>query len=630
MPFDGTKKPKIERAFRRVITHNRQQAPIDVDPTRDGIVPNEELIESMSQRVLEKAQELETEIERVVDKQTIPVPPEAVDVRAAVQRLMGSGDGSQVSYQMYSGILNGNSEKILGLDIDEFSKKVSGNTITDARTWTAYRDRTESFSVDNQFGGMGQHLGLLFLVNELLTSFDAPKKGAATVAPNPGGISAQLLVTNTLLKLIYNAETQLQGNADGALDTMGRDFKNAWRALGIQTPIGDTGTDFSGLIRSFFAPADERIVFDYCQDFLSQTTDPSYRAWQAVEPVIGSKWIVNAIRSAPALDRARRGIQTPASTGGFPPDFGDVLACELADTAERLDHIAAIVGSNYTRSVLCCTARFMSGIGGRTPRVLKSMRDALQFAVAVTNAKAAFSVPNLSLTLRDLFRRRIVYALIDKFDRLITGPAREIISQLSDQTLDPSWQAAFACIGVEDLMSAFVYAMEVLNNAVKQWLTELFENFDLKRSNMDISVQLKTDSAFLGTLLRLVDAIIGAVETGSLCAAEDDVAPDPRETMRFLGNRFADEREPILSRGPDRLRNFQAVELSTSFGRKLPSEDRRLESESDPNIQPRDSDLDECLRNLPPEALIEFRDNAADLTREIENAYSRVYGDFEA
>lgn len=625
MPRSGTKKPVIRRGVERTISAE-SRTPKEVEPQ-----PQEartiEFAEAILVKSIDKALDLLKEIDRLAKRVSIPVPPAAVEVRAALRRKdPESLDGSIIRYEVYRGIINRGFKSVMGLDLDEFSRRLTNNPLTDSRVWTSQRERPETTLENSELIDLARHLAILFLTNQLTSSFDAPLKGASTLTPNPGGIAVQLLTTMAILGSMYGEDNV---NADGvsrAVRTLGAGFNEAWESQNLNFGFGgDIGT-IGDLVGGFFEPADDQLIFDFSQDFLASTSDSSYREWRASSPTHSILWNLRSLDSMPAMRRLKDGAhdsKTVTGIMGLPRDLQAYVVCETTDLAGRLNDIAAILSTSYSKDILCCLVRFTGGLGGdpgTTIRGLRGIQQAMRLASAINAPRRGFGLRRFPDLMNGFMRRRVILQLVDQLDRVLNRGIVDFLSLLSLPDLEGQWGTLFRCAGIEDFAAVVTEVGDRLSTKSKDLIAELYEDYQTGQQNFKAQKSVDADDTMVESMIRLIDAVLEAVAAGTICAADDDTLPDPREVFRLIKNIAPGDHLPVLPRGDDLYRQYQTVEIETTFGRMLPSGDRTVDSLLS---EDESSAIDECLQKITDESMVRFTPDTASVEQGIRDAYRR-------
>jgi len=572
-------------------------------------IPTPEAADAISKDVISKAQQLLDELKRMLKTLPIPVSEKALDIRAAVKRTDPSSDGTQISYDLYSRIKMAAFERVDSLDLQEFAAHLTGHGPTDSRTWTSFKSRTGDPDplFGSEFADMAIHLALIISLNQLLGITDAADKAESTLTPNPAVSALQSGIGIGLLKAIHGSNGT---DGQSILSSLGIDLKGSMTdALNTANANLDAGReDFSDVLP--IQQADECVIHDYIQGFLSRTSDPGYVSWRVADRAMSTYWRQKSLNSSPTLKKS-----LSDKTVEFPQDMWCLAKQESISDARRLNSLVALLSSRYDSGSICCVTRWLGAIGSSSVSDLEDLRDWLSLINGFTNVRLTFN-NNLGFQLNDFFRRRVLFAIIDALDSFIGSSGARFLEWASKSA--SRWSTLFRCPPIEDLILEMLRSIDAGTELTKQWVSEMFERYQVSELEWSSDSELLADMGISKTLLDILDNVIGAIKNGQLCSFEEDRLPDVREVLRITGQNFGPDSIPIVTRGENLFSEYQSVSLRTSSGRIMPTVDTTQERRQSQDV------IDECLQKLSGSDVVDMSSLESELQKEIKNAKKRI------
>lgn len=496
---------------------------------------------------------------RAIEKQaaifSIPVHPEAAEVRAAVARKStDSPSGEQISFDLFKDAIRysyltkqGVTEMILREGVGD-PDSVLTKKVLFLRARLMYPE-VSSGMTDADIGMLISQFFILYLANKILGPFEGLVHTEILLALDAIGtqkaldtVAIQVIESIVFQLIIFGVNTALlESWLDNAAEInlpkgmTGKSLIEAAKARELK-PIHKMAQSYVGL-------DDYQRILDYAFEYIGRHPNPGYDMWlgyvdsfeirfQAQNlwtyaPLYSSAHAFDQVKTGGrARDRRRTSrFEEPEEHGGFDLDISNALGASLTgmnldyadqenqflDRASRaLDKIAQVLGSEFSLDALCCLARFLVNIPKKKLAILKAILQVM------LSSAADFYFLDLQLMLskiRELsafecLARFMVTAVQKFFDKL----AREFLGLLGDDIV-----VLLCCPLIKDLVEAFLRLLVDVENR----LIELIENFakaiDFKLGGVSKRFSFINDQRYVHQMMKVIDAVLNMLNALEVC-----------------------------------------------------------------------------------------------------------------
>jgi len=472
--------------------------------------------------LLEKSDTLLDEIKRTANPY-IPVDKNALEVQLALRSLYPGSPTDRISYDQYIASVQF-AERQGNVDPVILHNSMTGNGIIDSRilsqqtTLAANDDMTpeELLVIGGQFL-------MLAVCNRMLQTFQAPNTQMAVAGKQPAGTeiaatSAQFLIGMAAILL------QALVTEDEVKQVLKKTFGEAMEAMNTNADavVAEAkAKEQDPLLKDYQRSQTDQhhtAIREYSQDYVANTTEPGYETWVAAEDV-------RSIRAdAQASKNESENYLSPSASYQMSTDVYKLMACRNKEANNRLNKLAAVLSSKYTRDLVCCFVKFVGGFPTETLKFLRLILQVLSNGVSQDLGAAANSLRDSMNSFLERSVLEPILHLIDNFFR----EAAEMASSLLDPNRydDPeAFEEVLACSPIDELFTYVFSGLEKVRALLVKYIRKYWSKIQMKNRFGSVKVQILADNKRAKMLLRILDEVIAAADRGNLCAEKDAITP---------------------------------------------------------------------------------------------------------
>lgn len=572
-------------------------------PSVDGALATEEEYDDIIDRMkdlVDKSNRLHAAIKEMAKKTSVPVDAAAVEVRAAVASLdKNQPDGAFINFDLYEQLLM---EETLDYDEDqilEFAQAIKGIHSIDSKAVSILGGRGDI----NPLLDYAKHLGVLLLASNLMAGFNSMHTQKQTSTKQPvgtelGGIAFSWGVTLALMYAIHKMEGK---DPKEMLESLGSDIQDALKSEGIdQDEIMRQGEAYAEDLKNTqygktMTQSNSNYIVGYTDDYISHSEDPGYTAWIACR---------DTIDAANDMKRSVDGALKYTSKG-LPLDVYKLFNCRTMGTNDRLDMLASVLYSKLTADMVCCFVR-MLGSKALDVKKLKLLRAMLGFLAKGPSININSLMKRLSNNLKKKLGKALLEPIFHQIRRFFKNTAKDIRDWLDSD--EEKWKDLFACTPIDDLFEYLLKALKEIEKTVFDLLEDIWLGVQFKHVNWKHKIGNLADKFRLNQLLKIIDAVIKAINRGILCNVDGTRYPSDDE-LREMTRLVLDDLPDLPSIGLERTGNpytdFNSTRVTTPLGIVIPGvRDAANGKFSVDDISPAD-----CLKRLTDENVIPLRES---------------------
>lgn len=520
--------PKMTYSRDRVIT-NDPVRPASVKSTQ--VAPIEEFVElgKSAEKLKFKAQTLLKAIDVASEGTTVPVSPDATDVRAAVQRVLGGTDGSVIPYSLWVQLIQHPYTKAARVNLEDLSAALTGDVVTDSTVITKSVDGTNIAPYLAQ-------MSAIFVANQLLGAFSGFDQAAKDATKQPPGtelgpLFLQLAVSYAAFQSVQGIENFIQAQEENKpfAEVTAAATKAAFEQFQAQAKVAANSAAAKvakdELAKSQY-DSDRDLILSYASNYITNTTREGYDTWIRYP-------FVRAVENDVTLssDNVSRWINAkgvPLLATEVPMDIIRGFACEQESANDALNRAAAALRSRYGQDALCCLVRILSELGVKVGRdaTLRYLATFKKFLRLFIMLKHSFGMKQLLTNVLNGWQNK----LRDAYERDILIVVRRFVFHFVQPILDflqrEDLELLRVCTPFEELTSFLLQAAEKVCDLLKR----LLHSFNQSLQNRhDANWELDLTSPELErakALLNLLEAVEDAVNTGTICTVGGSVPSD--------------------------------------------------------------------------------------------------------
>ena len=487
----------------------------------------------------------------------VPVPADALEVRAAVRRRAPDSDGSFITFDLYSTALANLRRRRSALS-PEILDELTGDPLTDAKRIATRLTATVEDLTTNQAQLIGSQILILFVLKLLQLGMDSLSDGAQSATKQPSGAEIPIIAGQMALSIaaqqLYTAMTE--GEITEALTELGLHMPSVGDMNAAKEQLKNMPLFQAALLGK--KPSDFETIVNFVNAFLSRQLDPGWETWQA-QSLLGEA-IDWADESATQLGSRVRPV---TSTSQNPEDLdpiGDALLSAIQINAGSADVVGFSGGSStsdevrrvYQRQLdsintymdntaqilseygiepgeLCSFIRWLQSL---EPGVGRGVRTMLQFAQGTFDALddlGANSQFSADLSLSTAFHQVILLLLDDVQNTALTR------MQAWFTSAPDNWAELLQNRLIDELVEYVVRSLELL----KQKLVKKLNKYLLHITKFDQRASSTVDSIGNQRKIRILMLLIDQTlelrdRMDSICPNTSDPGDLANSAERFL------------------------------------------------------------------------------------------------
>jgi hypothetical protein len=550
MDADPTKPISIELLRDRVLT----DTVLKIDQQKNAALQQD--LRSLFNKaafVSNKANVLIDAIEKKASQYSIPVHPEADDVRAAVLRKSSdSPDGLRISFDLFRDAVDVLyrrkkviSEMILSEGLgDPYS--ILSKKIVRLRCRLTYPEETTGLT-SKDIAFMLSQFFILYLANQLLGVFkgtdDAAFIGSLSSTSGKenalGVISFQVLLSFVVQLIIFGINEALLAewlDESAVVDTgglTGKQIIEAAKARKLE-PIDKITQAYVGI-------DDYEKILNYAFDYLGRTTESGYEMWLGYVDAVDIRfsaqnlWTYAPVYSSPhafeqahkaSLSRKRRkGSSSSDAENYFNLDVSDLIKTSMVGMnidhfneestaldgfSKQLDTIAQTLGSTFSIEALCCLARFL----------VKIPKDKLQLLKAILLVALRSSADAYFLDLQALLSRMLNFAVFELLAREAIYQAEKFFDRIIERILGifgDDIAILLCCPLIKDLVETLLRLIVDIENKLIDLIGQFARAITLNLNGVNKRYLFLNDNRYVHQILKLIDQITKMLDDIRIC-----------------------------------------------------------------------------------------------------------------
>jgi hypothetical protein len=551
--YTGPKDPSRQRA----LTEDPLPKPEQLNPEAFDTKIKAEDVKALFDgfgRQINRATALLVEVQKVAEKLSVPVDPDAVQVRAAVRRRDPTNDGSSISFDLYKDMVEFTIKSGRGMSFEVLGE-FSGELQTDANKINRFiKSGGKGLSNWEEFLLYADQWIILFLLNRLVDNFQCHEHKECTATKQPAGtedppLQARLaLAISALMFILGMQEDQVvlaASLAGDALNIPPADLLNRAKRL--------ERTDLDRVLIDVAGASDHVLITRYVESYIGRHPE-GYDSWIAYTDLKrlreDAKITYVYAREYSAeyralLDYTYNAEHTIPTVGFFGQLAGattamsglhfQVLTSKLAGIDLAITSIAGVLTSQFAFDLLCCLARFF---GRQSLKTLKKIRALLAVALG-----GMYGLLNQSLldpfSIMDWVVATVLQGAVTFVERVFAKAIGDIASWINIRSPD-QWEALYECPLIFDLIDMIIRAIARLRNIMFNMVNRYIGNVNWRYQSMYRRWGTIYENRRLRVIIAILDRVIQAIE---LCGQ----FPDGRAPTAGEPPSFDPETDPTLA-----------------------------------------------------------------------------------
>jgi len=202
--------------------------------------------------------------------------------------------------------------------------------------------------------------------------------------------------------------------------------------------------------------------------------------------------------------------------GFIQEDFLDSLSFQACTYNRATNRLAAFITANpFVADLVCCFVRFMGSVD---PAILRSIRSLVSlFANGISFDLGGFLAKLHKRAWGDM-QQSAAYELLGLIDEMFYT----IINRILDWA-DNIDERMLVCLPIDAMLNMTMKGIEDLRNQFKDLLMTLLDKIKTKGYTFDKKISILTERKWARKLLKIIDAVIYALQSGKMCHAEERV-----------------------------------------------------------------------------------------------------------
>lgn len=202
--------------------------------------------------------------------------------------------------------------------------------------------------------------------------------------------------------------------------------------------------------------------------------------------------------------------------GTIQKDLLDSLSFQACTYNRATNRLAAFMVANpFVADLVCCFVRFMGSVD---PAILRSIRSLIAlFANGISFDLGGFLSKLHKRTWGDM-QQNAAYELLGLIDEVFYRMINRILDWVDN--ID---ERLLVCLPIDAMLNMSMAGIEKLKNQFKDLLLTLLDKIKTKGYTFDKKISILTERKWARKLLKIIDAVIYALQSGKMCQAEDRV-----------------------------------------------------------------------------------------------------------
>ena len=623
-------KPNINhKKDRRVRPSGDREIPVGSVEVTPGSISESDLhaLINDASGVRDKAQRLANAIAANPNKRYMPVVEEATAVRKAVANLDPSEpNGERISYELYLSEIEKATTPITKDQIADFVGSLTGIPSIDSVRTKVVESGDMGDEENSYMLNSAMHAALLYLLGQLMaghTANESAKQGGETVST---GVTSSWAVAFAMLYMQHAGGDKKI--AEFMSEFMGGDKKTS---MGTANDLMDAFAEGNATPDSFMKEVEEYDAGkaadvqrnmvqskDYAaiREYVSQmkAENSSYADWD-----LGT----DAVDTVKEMDRTIGELtewgDTTKAAAGLPVDLYKVTKCNVDGSNLNLDMTASLLSSHYAADLVCCLVRWL-GSDGFSTDALKTMRSLLKFAA---NGMTV-DLKKINKALQDNYRKKIeklvLEPIIHSIRRVFKKWTKEITEWIDpkshvDEGADErtqkkqmeNWKQLFTCTPIDEMLRHLIVALRKMEKFIIKLIKMLWASTKTKNKGWRLKLETLGDKKSIDSQIKVLDAVIKAIEKGKLCDVKDTKYPG-EDTVRELARGILNDTPPMLpldapeGKEDDPYWRYNPVAFDTPSGLRIASWETSAGQERDVSkVTAKD-----CIKGLTDENVIPY------------------------
>jgi len=361
-----------------------------------------------------------------------------------------------------------------------------------------------------------------------------------------------------------------------------------------------------------FTDRDFAAIKEYADQVKAEDSD--YADWD-----LSQEAVATAKEMGSTVSELKEWRDTTKAMAGLPKDMYDVTRCNIDGSNLNLDMTASLLSSHYAADMVCCLVRWL-GSDGFSTEALKTMRSILKFAAN----GMTIDLKKINAALQSLFRKKLEKLILEPIIHSIRKLFKKWTKELSEW-IDPkshvdedaseekqkhqlnNWKQLFSCTPIDEMIRHLIVALRHMEKFLIKLIKIWWDSTKEKNRGWRLKLETLGDKKSIDSQIRVLDAVIEAIEKGKLCAKKDTKYPD-EDTLRELTRGILNQTPPMLPLSPpegkeeDPYWRFNPVAFNTPSGLRIASWEKSADQERDVDkIAAKD-----CIKGLTEENVIPY------------------------
>lgn len=589
-PFDN--QPKVPDRIRRLKEMPFSERGVPEESTDE--ISREDLSRLFDYQafVINKATALLREVNQEAAKLTIPVDPDAIQVRTAIRRQDGS-DGSVITFDLYKAMYDEQVKRARKLKF-EIVGDLTGDPYTDSiKIKKVMKGGGDGLSKWDEFLLNMEPWLIWFLLNQLIGQHQGIEHQEACAAKTPpateiGPIQLRIAISMAAMMLILGMQ---EDHVLFAVSQPSMNFPMPGKELLAQAKRLIKSDGLHRQLTEIQGATDPMVITQYADNYISRHPE-GYEAWFAYRDLRDTREeVITTYYHAHQYSEDHRSMlsvstitanKTPDPFVGIPNPLGTGRGVRIVNPAtstmsnayyrsliqstsiadRNITAIGGVLTSGFALDMLCCFARFMLKSGDIDQ--IRKIRNLIALAYGASTNGISLSV----MTPRGVLNwamRSIQHELIGHVHRAFDNVVDDVAGWVLD--IDPDLMEDLSyCPLIYDLIMMINEGIAFLQTRLFDLIRQFLVGFEDSGEALFARWGTMYDLRRLATILSILDRILATLE---MCARDEDGSgdgvdfiPDPGEDDSFYDGvprplklpsqvieKFFANRQPIL-RGP--------------------------------------------------------------------------------
>lgn len=493
-------------------------------------------------------------------KQFIPVHEQALEVRQAIRSLYPGAQEDQITFQQFMDSLS-YVENIGNVDPIILHDSMTGDPQVDSRIINQTVVRSTDGLSSRQLATMAGQFAVLMICSRMLQVFQGPNIQAATAGKAPFGtevapVLAQILM-GILAILLQSAMTE-------------EDVKSAMVEV-YGDVIAGSGLSPDDLIARAKSQEPDPVLTNYNRtrrgeyydsirgysyEYSTNHTHEGYDSWVVASEARGIKSDLSA-----TVKEAGMYVSGPYTLGR---EVYDVLTTKNVSLNSAMNALGAIISSRYTRDMICCLVRF---IGALPTDLLKQIRLMLQLLVngLSIDLGSVFSAATQSATA--YLEQAVLEPMLHQVDAFFNNQKQTLSALINPSSYgngSDTMETILLCTPIDEMFTYLLSGLEKIQQLVVKYIRKIWLRVHDREFRFKVGPKIMADCKKIGFLLQIVDQVMASVESGNLCAREDERTPALEDSEEVTNTIFHNMPSPIvLDMAGDPYETFSSSDLAT-------------------------------------------------------------------